>query len=118
MQLSNWQYQNLALAAIAQSASLVNSLAVRGSAEPGAVSACVEPLFYFDPASISEMFPNPIQFSTGLRTLQEIFSSNKEDRNTEVIRYLLGILALRQKLPEIAVPQNLLRDAGRFSKRP
>lgn len=98
MQFNKWEYQNLALAAIAQSVTLVNNLAVRGSADPAAIAVCVDPLFNFSPASVDDMFPNPIQLSTGLRCLQEVFSSDKEQRNPEVIRYLLGILALRQKL--------------------
>ena len=98
MQFTKWEYQNLALAAIAQSATLVNNLAVSGSADPSAIAVCVDPLFDFSPASVESMFPNPIQLSPGLRCLQEIFSSDKELRNPEVIRYLLGILALRQKI--------------------
>lgn len=98
MPYNKWEYQNLALAAIAQSAALVDSLAVRGSCDTNSVSACVTPLLNFNPDSIAELFPNPIQLSMGLRTLQDIFSSNKEERNPEIIRYMLGILALRQKL--------------------
>jgi high frequency lysogenization protein len=98
MQFSRWETQNIALAAIAQCAALVNSLAVRGSADPAAVAACVKPLLNFNPDSVSELFPNVLQLSLGLRTLQEIFGSDKDDRNPEVIRYLLGMLALRQKL--------------------
>jgi len=98
MQYSKWEYQNLALAGIAQSAALVDSLAVRGSCDPNSVSACVNPLLNFNPGSLSELIPHPIQLSLGLRTLQDVFSNSKEDRNPEIIRYMLGILALRQKL--------------------
>ncbi|MBT8145992.1 MAG: high frequency lysogenization protein HflD [Gammaproteobacteria bacterium] len=108
MQYSKWEYQNLALAGIAQCAALVDNLAVRGSCDPNAVSACVNPLLNFSPASVSELISNPMQLSLGLRTLQDIFSSNKADRNPEIIRYLLGILALRQKLmSDSAMQENL-----------
>ncbi|MCB1671511.1 MAG: high frequency lysogenization protein HflD [Gammaproteobacteria bacterium] len=110
MQFTKWEYQNLALAAIAQSATLVNNLALRGSADPLAVSACVDPLFEFNPRSIGALFPNPIQYSTGLRTLQEIFSGDRENRDPEVIRYLLGILALRQKLMSDRAMQEKLQQ--------
>ncbi|MEZ5491956.1 MAG: high frequency lysogenization protein HflD [Gammaproteobacteria bacterium] len=110
MQFNKWEYQNLALAAIAQSATLVNNLAVRGSADPAAVAVCVDPLFNFSPASVEDMFPNPSRLSPGLRSLQEIFSSDKEQRNPEVIRYLLGILALRQKLMSDRAMQEKLQS--------
>jgi len=113
MQYSKWQYQNLALAGIAQCAALVDSLAVRGSCDSNSISACVNPLLNFNPDSLTELIPNPIQLSLGLRTLQGIFSSNKEDRNPEVIRYVLGILALRQKLMSDPVMQDKLQESLR-----
>jgi len=111
MRYTKWEYQNLALAAIAQCAATVDNLAVRGSADPGAIAACVDPLLKFNPRSLEDVFPNPIQFSQGLRTLQDIFSGNRDDRNPEVIRYLLGILALRQKLMSDTAMQDRLQDA-------
>jgi high frequency lysogenization protein len=50
-----------------------------------------------------------MQLSLGLRTMQDIFSSNKADRNPEIIRYLLGILALRQKLMSDSAMQDKLQ---------
>jgi high frequency lysogenization protein len=111
MKYSKWEYQNIALAAIAQSATLVESLAVRGAADGNAVAACIDPLLNFNPASIRDLYPNVIQLSMGLRTLQEIFDSSKPDRNPEIVRYLLGILALRQKLMSDSAMQDRLRDA-------
>lgn len=98
MQYSNWEYQNIALAAIAQCAAQVENLAVRGTADEFAMAVCVEPLLNFSPASMAEIYPNVSQLSLGLRTLQEIFGNEKKDRTTEITRYVLGILALRQKL--------------------
>ena len=111
MQYSKWETQNLALAGITQCAALVDSLAVRGACEPTAVTACVNPLLNFNPASIAELIPNPMQLSLGLRTMQDIFSSAREDRNPEIIRYLLGILALRQKLVADSAMQDKLQVA-------
>lgn len=113
IQFTKWEYQNLALAAMAQSAALVDSLANRGSADQRAIAACVEPLLLFNPGSIDSMFADPQQLSLGLRTLQDIFSSNKEERNPEVIRYLLGILALRQKLMTDRAMREKLQSALR-----
>ncbi len=111
MHYSKWEYQNLALAGIAQCAALVESLAVRGSCDSNAMSACIGPLLSFNPASVSALIPNPIQLSPGLRTLQSIFSTDREERNPEIIRYLLGILALRQKLMSDRSMQGSLQQA-------
>ena len=113
MQYSKWEYQNLALAGIAQCAALVDSLAVRGSCDSSSVSACVNPLLNFNPASVAELISNPIQLSFGLRTLQGIFSSSKEERNPEIIRYMLGILALRQKFMSDRAMQDKLHESLR-----
>lgn len=108
---SKWEYQNIALAAIVQSAALVDSLAVSGSADPAAVRACVNPLFSFNPASLVDIYPNVTSLSLGLRSLQEIFAADKQERNPELVRYLLGILALRQKLMADKAMQERLRSA-------
>jgi high frequency lysogenization protein len=111
MQYSKWEYQNLALAGIAQCAALVEGLAVRGSCDHNSASACIGPLLSFNPASVAALIPNPIQLSLGLRTLQGMFSADKEERNPEIIRYMLGILALRQKLMSDRSMQNALQQA-------
>jgi len=111
MHYNKWEYQNIALAAIAQSAALVESLAVRGAADSNAIPACIDPLLNFNPRSIKELYPNVIQLSMGLRTLQDIFDSSKPDRNPEIVRYLLGILALRQKLMGDKAMQDKLQVA-------
>lgn len=118
MKYSKWEYQNLALAGIAQSAALVDSLAVRGSCDSNSLAACVGPLLNFSPASLTELIPNPIQLSLGLRTLRDIFSSNRDERNPEVIRYVLGILALRQKLMSDRAMQDRLQESLRNLRPP
>jgi len=110
MQYSRWETQNIVLAAIGQCAALVDNLAVRGSADADAVAVCVRPLLCFNPGSVSELFPSIHQLTTGLHTLQAIFGSNRDERNPEVIRYLLGVLALRQKLMSDRAMQEKLQS--------
>jgi high frequency lysogenization protein len=98
MKYTQWEYQNIALACVAQSAALVEALAVRGDADDTAIKACILPLMNFNPSSVSEIYPQISALNLGLRTMQSIFSSNKHERSGEIIRYVLGILALRQKL--------------------
>lgn len=98
MKYTQWEYQNIALAAIAQSTALVESLAVRGDADDTAIKACILPLLNFNPNSVGEIYPQISAMNLGLRTMQSIFSSDKRERSSEIIRYVLGILALRQKL--------------------
>ena len=98
MRYSKWEYQNIALAAVAQSAMLVHSLATNGKADPDAMAACINPLLVFTPDSVDDVYPQVAGLLPGLRTLQEIFGNENMQANSEVIRYVLGMLVLRQKL--------------------
>ena len=98
MAYTRWEYQNLALAATVQCAALVESLASSGDADLKSMRTSLSPLFNFNPGSVADLYPDPRQLSMGLRAVQEIFGRDRTSRSGEIIRYLLGILALRQKL--------------------
>jgi len=98
MSYTKWEYQNIVLAAMAQCAALVENLAVRGTADNELVAVCVNPLLNFKPDTVGEIYPHVSQLSFGMRTLQDMLGSEKQIRTTEIIRYLLGMLAIRQKL--------------------
>lgn len=110
MHYSKWEWQNIALAAVAQSAALVDELATRGKADTLPVAACINPLLKFNPSSAAEVYPNITQLSMGLRTMQDVFSGISQEQNSEVIRYLLGMLALRQKLMGDPDMQNQVQE--------
>lgn len=97
-EFSRWEYQNIALAAVTQCASLVSKLAWQGEAPQSDILACVNPLLVLNPESSRDIYPNVGFLNLGLRTLQDVLSNNKLRENAELIRYTLGMLLLRNKL--------------------
>jgi len=98
MNYSNWQYQNIALAAAGQCALLVRRLANTGAADDNTVLSSVQPLLVLNPANVAEIYPSVHELMPGLVVIQEIFANEKMQQNGEVVRYLLGMLALQKKL--------------------
>ncbi|MDD9890970.1 MAG: high frequency lysogenization protein HflD [Gammaproteobacteria bacterium] len=107
---SRWEYQNVALAAVAQCAALVNTLAVDGKAPQTELVASINPLLVVNSSSVAEIYPKVADFELGLRTIQEIFSNERSRENTEIVRYTLGMLLLRNKLASSKRLQNELRQ--------
>ena len=95
---NRWEYQNIALAAVAQCASLVKALAVTGKAPQNEIIASINPLLVIDSNSIEDIYPRLSDFNLGLCTIQEIFSNDRSRENVEIARYMLGMLLLRNKL--------------------
>ncbi|HJN96501.1 MAG TPA: high frequency lysogenization protein HflD [Gammaproteobacteria bacterium] len=107
---SPWEHQNIALAAVAQCAVLVHSLATSGRAPQSDLIACVNPLLVLNPGSVEEVYPRVADLGLGLRTVQDIFSNNQLRENAEVIRYTLGMLSLRNRLVGNAAMENSVRE--------
>lgn len=107
---SRWEYQNIALAAVAQCANLVRRLAQHGQAPARDVAICVNPLLVLNPASVADVYPRISEFSPGLRNLQDMFSNDQVRENSELIRYTLAMLLLRNKLDGNRSMQNRLHE--------
>ncbi len=107
---SRWEYQNIALAAVAQCASIVNSLALHGRSPNAELVACINPLLIINPTSVDEVYPRISSLNLGLKTLQDIFSNDRVRENADLIRYTLGMLLLRNKLTGNRAMQNHIRQ--------
>lgn len=107
--LSSWEWQTIALASVAQSAALVAKLAVHGNASQTELLASVNPLLVLNPKSEADVYPNLAHLNLGLRSLHDIFSSIKTRENAHLVRYVLGMLALRKKLNSSPALQELIR---------
>ena len=107
---SRWEYQNIALAAVAQSAALVHRIATRGEAPTADLAACINPLLVLDPDSVAEIYPQVSDLSLGLRTVQSMFSSERNAEHAEVVRYTLGMLLLRNRLTADDDMQRRIRE--------
>ncbi len=109
-ELTRWEQQNLALAAVAQCASLVHKIATTGELPAAEVQAAINPLFALDPNGIADVYPNPIALTRGLKTVQAIFSSERGAESNEVVRYTLGMLLLRNRLTADDAMQQQIRQ--------
>ncbi len=109
-EFSRWEHQNIALAAVAQSAALVHRIATRGEAPQADLRACINPLLELDPSDVGDVYPNVADLSLGLRTVQSIFSSQRDAENSEIVRYTLGMLLLRNRLTADDDMQRRIRE--------
>lgn len=98
VELSDWEYRNIALAVVTQCAVLVHKLAQDGTASPTKMRACLKPVYQLDADSVAELYPSPGEFSEGMQVLQSSFDSKGLREHAEVVRYLLGVLVLQQHL--------------------
>ena len=107
---NRWESQNIALAAVAQCASLANSLATNGTAPNIELIASIKPLMVFDPSSISDIYPRITDLSLGLRIIQKTFSNGENQEDPNVVRHTLSLLLLRNKLIANRQMQTRIRE--------
>ena len=109
VELSRWEWQVVALAAVTQSAALVTKLATHGNASQTEIIASVNPLLVLNPASEADVYPSLSHLSLGLRTLNDMLTQVKTPENTSLVRYTLGMLLLRAKLEANTAMQDKIR---------
>lgn len=110
VELSRWEWQIVALAAVAQSAALVNKLAYYGNVSQAELIASVNPLLVLNPSSEADVYPCTGHLNLGLRTLNSIFAQANSAENASIIRYILGRLVLRNKLDANPHMQSNIRE--------
>ena len=110
-ELTRWEWQIVALAAVAQSAALVTKLAVHGNASQTELLASVNPLLVLNPRSEADVYPNLGHLNLGLRTLHDMFSQVRAPGNADLVRYTLSMLLLSNKLQTSSAMQDKIRSA-------
>ena len=100
--------QTLALAGIYQAASLVKQIANQGSANNAQIEACIETLFRFDANTVEEVYGDRANIINGAKVLQKNLtsisltgsnkSSNKENRDIEITKYIISLIMLEKTL--------------------
>lgn len=96
--------QTIALAGVFQAAALVEQIANKGMANSAIIESSLESLFRLDADSVESVFGNIAGVGSGLRVLNEQIGALKNDRNLEVAKYAISMIALEKKLssnPEI-----------------
>ncbi len=109
-ELTCWEWQIVALAAVAQSAALVTKLAVHGNASQTELIASVNPLLVLNPRSEADVYPNLGHLNLGLRSLHDMFTQVRSPENASLVRYTLGMLLLRNKLDSNPAMQTSIRE--------
>lgn len=108
--LTRWEWQVVALAAVMQSAALVAKLAVHGNASQTELLASINPLLVLNPRSEADVYPNLGHLNLGLRTLHDVFRQVRAPEHADVVRYTLGMLLLSNKLESNTDMQDRIRS--------
>ena len=90
--------RTLALAGIFQSAQLVKKIAREGSCSNAALESCLETLFKFDAATVTDVYGGIAELSIGLNTLIQQLSGDTNNQDMEITRYVISLLHLEKKL--------------------
>lgn len=107
---NQWEYRNIALAAVAQCAQLVHSLATTGRADVRLINACIAPLLVLTSDSVDDIYPDVSLFSSGLNALQHSLSNEGVKELAEPIKYVLGMTVLQHQLTAAPTLQSLIRQ--------
>ena len=102
--------QTLALAGIFQAASLVSQLANRGTANSAVIDSSIESLFRFDAPSVEAVFGNLAGVAHGLQVLRDQLGGDRQLRDMEITRYVIGMITLEKKLRGKPVMLNEIRQ--------
>ncbi len=107
--LTKWEQQQVAFAAMVQSAMLVRDLAHDGQVPQEQLAACINPLIQLNPQSFDEVYTELSALTRGFQTIKDMFGSDRVQSLGEVIRYTHGIMLLRTRLMEDDEMQDTLR---------
>ncbi len=95
---NSYQEQQLALAAVCQSASLVQAVARKGEADKLAFEASISSILVTDPENTQQIFGSLQNLKLGFTTLVAQLDSNNKLKDTELTRYVAALLSLERKL--------------------
>jgi len=90
--------QVIALAALMQSLKILDKLASTGYLEKEYFEVCIKSLFVTNPDSFDEVYGQPANLLMGLESLASTLKPNKDDGNSNLIQYVLGLMHLQNKL--------------------
>lgn len=101
--------RTLALAALFQSAQLVQHVARRGQAANSDLETSIGSLFHIDADSTESIFGSVSALTTGLRALLARLGAGGSSEELEVTRYVVALLHLERKLARHATMRDTLR---------
>jgi len=90
--------QTLALAAIFQSAALVDKLAKTGQIESDQLQNSIRTILNLNPTDFEDVFNGRQSLVFGLQTLDSALAKNGQGVSREVLQYAMAIIAVQQKM--------------------
>ncbi|MFT6267776.1 MAG: high frequency lysogenization protein [Alphaproteobacteria bacterium] len=95
---TQYQEQQLALAGVCQSATLVQSIARKGEADNSAIEASLSSILVTSPENTQQVFGSLQNLQLGFTTLVSQIDSDNKLKDVELTRYIASILSLERKL--------------------
>ena len=92
------QKQTLALAAIFQSATLVDQLAKTGQIDNGQLQNSIQTILNLNPANFEDVFNGRENLTLGLKVLEKALAKSGQGVTREVLQYSMAIIAVQQKI--------------------
>lgn len=109
--------QIMALAAVCETAYLVQQLARQGTCDDQAMRALLDSILNTDPSTAESVFPDQYLLRDGYHSLVEQLGNNRNPKNIELTRYVIGMVALERKLSGRRKVLNALGERIQHVKR-
>lgn len=95
---TQYEEQQLALAGVCQSASLVQAIARKGEADKSAVEASLSSILVTSPENTQQVYGSLPNLRVGFTTLVKQIDSDNKLKDAELTRYIASMLSLERKL--------------------
>lgn len=97
--MANKQSQQImALAAVCEAAWLVQQIARQGTCDEQALRVLLNSILNTDPPTAESVYPERFLLRDGYTSLVEQLGNNRNPKNIEMTRYVIGMVALERKL--------------------
>ncbi|WP_110456179.1 high frequency lysogenization protein HflD [Shewanella algidipiscicola] len=101
--------RTMAFAGILQAISLVQRVARHGQADNDAIAASLNSILVTNPDSTSEVYADKVALNQGYQLILNQLGDDKQ-KDVEITRYLIGILALERKLARSSNAMGMLAE--------
>ena len=96
--MNNFESRTLAFAGVFRAASLVNTLANKGTLSDDDLRISVESIFETDPNDVVQVFGKIENLSVGFTTMLNQLGKDSQNRNIDIARYVVTMLFLERRL--------------------
>lgn len=105
-----WRNIAIALAGAAQAISIVEQLAKTGYLKTDEFETAVKSLFAQNPDSTEAVFGDIHHLRSGLESLDALLCRDKDPKNADILRYMMGIMHIQKRLSKRPKILNTIGD--------